>query len=41
MFHKQNLTMNITAKRDLTFNADLQKLTILINLKNTDLSTIV
>ena len=25
-FHKQNLTMNITAKRNLSFNADKKKI---------------
>ena len=33
--------MNITAKLNLSFNADSQKLTILINLKITDLRPIV
>ena len=37
LFRKQNLTMNITAKRNLSFNAD----SILINLKITDLRPIV
>ena len=30
--HKQNLTRNITAKDNLSFNADSQKLSMLINL---------
>ena len=35
--HKQNITMNITAKHDLSFNADSLKWSIWINLKITDL----
>ena len=38
--HKQNLTMNITAKHNLSFNADFNKMSILINLKIADLRAI-
>ena len=40
--HKQNLTMNITAaKHNLSFNADSQKWSILINLAIADLRPFV